>query len=240
MPWPAAGGVVRKYESPRRGALAGWIEAEARQRDLQLAPGAAKEHGRADRRPRRPQTTSSAATRPGSPRWSWTSSRSTRHGARSPPTTSGRSSPRPFPARSGRSPTPIGERRDRGRAGAPRPAPRRHAGTRPAGGPPPARPRAARAGRSAGRRRTPRRPPARAMGINSEFRAQTLAGQAKAWTTTELAAALDGLVELDAMVKGAPGSRAGRRAAATGVQPVGACDRADAGRGDRRELARAP
>ena len=38
----AAGGTIRKYESPRRGALAGWIENEARQRGVQLAPGAAK------------------------------------------------------------------------------------------------------------------------------------------------------------------------------------------------------
>jgi DNA polymerase III delta subunit len=47
---------------------------------------------------------------------------------------------------------------------------------------------------------------ARVMGINSEFRAKTLAGQARRWTTDELAAALAGLVELDAMVKGVPGS----------------------------------
>jgi hypothetical protein len=33
-----------------------------------------------------------------------------------------------------------------------------------------------------------------------------LRDQAKAWTTPELVAALDGLVDLDAMVKGAPGS----------------------------------
>jgi hypothetical protein len=44
------------------------------------------------------------------------------------------------------------------------------------------------------------------MGIASEYRAQTLAAQAKAWTSVELVAALDGLVELDAMVKGAPGA----------------------------------
>jgi len=49
---------------------------------------------------------------------------------------------------------------------------------------------------------------ARAMGINSEFRARTLAGQTRNWTTGELTAALSGLVELDAMVKGAPGSEA--------------------------------
>ena len=57
---------------------------------------------------------------------------------------------------------------------------------------------------------------AKAVGINNEFRAKTLSGQARAWTTTELTAALDGLVELDARVKGAPGleiSEAQRRLA---------------------------
>jgi len=49
---------------------------------------------------------------------------------------------------------------------------------------------------------------ARAMGITSEFRAKTLGVQARRWTTDELAAALADLVELDAMVKGAPGSEA--------------------------------
>ena len=43
------------------------------------------------------------------------------------------------------------------------------------------------------------------MGIASEFRARTLSGQAANWTTFELNAALDGLVELDAAVKGAQG-----------------------------------
>ncbi len=47
---------------------------------------------------------------------------------------------------------------------------------------------------------------AKAMGIASEYRARTLAGQARRWTTVELTRALEGLVELDAMVKGAPGS----------------------------------
>jgi DNA polymerase III delta subunit len=46
---------------------------------------------------------------------------------------------------------------------------------------------------------------ARVMGITSEFRAKTLAGQARKWTTEGLASALEGLVELDARVKGAPG-----------------------------------
>jgi DNA polymerase III delta subunit len=46
----------------------------------------------------------------------------------------------------------------------------------------------------------------RAMGIASEFRMEKLRDQAKLWTTAELVAALDGLVELDAMVKGMPGA----------------------------------
>ena len=39
----AAGGDVRRFESPREGALAAWIDSEARDRDVRLAPGAAKE-----------------------------------------------------------------------------------------------------------------------------------------------------------------------------------------------------
>jgi DNA polymerase III delta subunit len=46
---------------------------------------------------------------------------------------------------------------------------------------------------------------ARAMGINSEFRAKTLATQARAWNVRDLTAALEGLVTLDAMVKGVAG-----------------------------------
>lgn len=46
---------------------------------------------------------------------------------------------------------------------------------------------------------------ARAMGINSEFRAKTLAAQARRWGGDELRVALEGLVVLDAMTKGVPG-----------------------------------
>ena len=49
---------------------------------------------------------------------------------------------------------------------------------------------------------------ARAMGIASEYRAKTLASQARKWSSAELGRALEGLVELDAMVKGAPGFEA--------------------------------
>jgi DNA polymerase III delta subunit len=38
-----AGGEVRRFESPKEGALAAWIDSEARDRDVRLAPGAAKE-----------------------------------------------------------------------------------------------------------------------------------------------------------------------------------------------------
>jgi DNA polymerase III delta subunit len=39
----AAGGEVRRFESPKEGALAAWIDNEARDRDVRLAPGAARE-----------------------------------------------------------------------------------------------------------------------------------------------------------------------------------------------------
>lgn len=73
---------------------------------------------------------------------------------------------------------------------------------------------------------------AREMGITSEFRAKTLAAQARRWTTDELAAALRGLVELDAMVKGVPGvpgDTAQRRLAFT----LWVRDHVDAGTGAR-------
>lgn len=50
---------------------------------------------------------------------------------------------------------------------------------------------------------------AMAMGIKSEFRARRLAEQARKWRTDELIAAIDGLLELDAVVKGAPGRGGG-------------------------------
>jgi DNA polymerase III delta subunit len=49
----------------------------------------------------------------------------------------------------------------------------------------------------------------KAMGVNSEYRMGKLREQARVWTTAELIAALDGLVELDAMVKGMPGEERG-------------------------------
>jgi DNA polymerase III delta subunit len=50
---------------------------------------------------------------------------------------------------------------------------------------------------------------AMATGIKSDFRASRLAAQARRWRTEELVRAIDGLVELDAVVKGAPGRGGG-------------------------------
>ena len=50
---------------------------------------------------------------------------------------------------------------------------------------------------------------AQPMGIKSEYRASRLAAQARRWRPDELVAAIDGLVELDAVVKGAPGRGGG-------------------------------
>ena len=61
----------------------------------------------------------------------------------------------------------------------------------------------------------------RAMKIASEFRMRNLAAQARAWSVDELRAALDGLLELDAMVKGAPRSDRRPRPAPPRVPPVG-------------------
>ena len=39
----AAGGEIRKYEAPKEGGLAAWLEARARERSVPLGPGAARE-----------------------------------------------------------------------------------------------------------------------------------------------------------------------------------------------------
>ncbi len=73
------------------------------------------------------------------------------------------------------------------------------------------------------------------------FRVEKLVGQARRWTSSELEDALDGLLELDAMVKGAPGAGAseGQRRLAFAVWlrdrvAPGAGDRALTGTADSR------
>jgi DNA polymerase-3 subunit delta len=198
------GGVIRKFESPRRGALAGWIEAEAATRGLRLAPGAARTlaeriGGFVDLNDveRRHQTRIAsseldklALLRGSEP--------ITPEDVRALVAEAVPGSVWAFT-------DAVGERRgaaalellDRLIDDTPEPIlltvlHRRirellEIGDRLAGGE-----RLATA--------------AKAMGIASDYRAQTLAAQAGRWTIEELTAALDGLVELDAMIKGAPGS----------------------------------
>jgi DNA polymerase III delta subunit len=200
----AAGGVIRRFDSPRRGALAGWIEAEARGRGLLLGPGTAKAlaeriGGFVDLNDveRRHQTriASIELDKLGLYRGS------------APITAEDVAAlvAEAVPGSVWAFTDAVGERRgpaaltllERLFDETPEPVllavlHRRvrellELGDRLAGGE-----RLAAA--------------AKAMGIASEFRAQTLAAQAKLWTTVGLTAALDGLVELDAMVKGAPGA----------------------------------
>lgn len=200
----AAGGAVRKFDSPRRGALAGWIEVEARQRGLQLAPGTAKAlaeriGGFVDLNDveRRHQTRIASMELDKLALY--------RGAAPIGPDDVRALVAEAVPASVWAFTDAVGERRtqvaldllDRLLEDTPEPVllavlHRRirellELGDRLAAGE-----RLAAA--------------AKAMGIASDYRAQMLAAQAKAWTTSELTAALDGLVELDAMVKGAPGA----------------------------------
>jgi DNA polymerase III delta subunit len=200
----AAGGTVRRYESPRRAALAGWIETEARQRSMHLASGAAK--ALADRIgglvdlndvERRHQTRIASleleklALYRGDAAVTADDVKALVAEA--------------VPGSVWAFTDAVGERRagaalallERLLDGTPEPVllavlHRRVRELLEVGD------RLAEGERLAAA--------ARAMGIANDFRAQTLAGQAKFWTTVELTAALDGLLELDAMVKGAPGS----------------------------------
>ncbi len=200
----AAGGAVRKFDSPRRGALAGWIEAEARQRGLQLAPGTAKAlaeriGGFVDLNDieRRHQTRIASMELDKLALY--------RGSAPIGPDDVRALVAEAVPASVWAFTDAIGERRaqvaldllDRLQEDTPEPVllavlHRRVREVLELGA------------RLAGGERLPAA--AKAMGIASDYRAQTLAAQAKAWTTPELTTAIDGLVELDAMVKGAPGA----------------------------------
>jgi DNA polymerase III delta subunit len=200
----AAGGAIRRFDSPRRGALAGWIEAEARQRGLQLAPGAAKAlaeriGGFVDLNDveRRHQTRIASLELDKLGLYRGTTAIT----ADDVVALVAEAVPGSVWAFT----DAVGERRGAAALGllellideTPEPVllavlHRRvrellELGDRVASGE-----RLAAAAKS--------------MGIASEYRAQTLAAQARHWTTDELIAAIDGLLELDAMVKGAPGA----------------------------------
>lgn len=200
----AAGGTVRKFDSPRRGALAGWIEAEARQRGLQLAPGTAKAlaeriGGFVDLNDveRRHQTRIASMELDKLALY--------RGAAPIGPDDVRALVAEAVPASVWAFTDAIGERRaqvaldllDRLLQDTPEPVLLAVLHRR-------VRELLELGDRLVAGERLPAA--AKAMGIASDYRAQTLAAQAKAWTTPELTAALDGLVELDAMVKGAPGA----------------------------------
>ncbi len=200
----AAGGTVRKFDSPRRGALAGWVEAEARGRGLPLAAGAARAlaeriGGFVDLNDveRRYQTRIAAMELDKLALYRGTAP-ITADDVRALVAEA-------VPASVWAFTDAIGERRalaavdllDRLLDDTPEPVLLAVLHRR-------VRELLELGDRLAAGERLPAA--ARAMGIGNDYRAQTLAAQAKAWTTADLTAALDGLVELDAMVKGSPGT----------------------------------
>jgi DNA polymerase III delta subunit len=200
----AAGGTVRKFDSPRRGALASWIEAEARSRGLELAAGAAKAlaervGGFVDLNDVERRHQSRIA--------SMELDKLALYRGSAPITVDDVRAlvAEAVPASVWAFTDAVGERRaqqaidllDRLLEDTPEPVLLAVLHRR-------VRELLELGDRLAGGERLPAA--AKAMGIASDYRAQTLATQAKAWTTTELTATLDGLVELDAMVKGAPGA----------------------------------
>lgn len=200
----ASGGTVRKFESPRRGALAGWIEAEARGRGLDLAAGAAKAlaervGGFVDLNDveRRHQTRIASME---------LDKLALYRGATAITADDVRTLvAEAVPASVWAFTDAIGERRteaaldllERLLDDTPEPVLLAVLHRR-------VRELLELGDRLGAGERLPAA--ARAMGIASDYRAQTLASQARAWTSAELAAALDGVLELDAMVKGALGA----------------------------------
>ena len=198
----AAGGVVRKFETPKAGSLAGWIENEAREQGVTLEPGAAKEiaqrlgafvtQGDVERRTQTwvaaGELTKLAIYRDGGP----VSVDDVRALV-----------PEAIPASVWAFSDAVGERqRDKALAilarlldVTPEPVLTTILHRR-------VRELLEMNDRLGSGERLPTA--AKAMGINNEFRAKTLAEQSHAWTVPELHAALDGVLDLDAMVKGAP------------------------------------
>ena len=217
----AAGGYVREFQSPKGDSLAGWIEREARERGIDLGPGAANElaervggfvqqndaERRSRRGPRRSELDKLALYRGPAP--------ITVDDVRALVAEA-------VPGTVWGFVDAVGERQGR-------PGRWRCSRTCSTTTPEPVllvvlhrRVRELlEIGDRVGERRDACRPSPRRMGIKSEFRVQDLRGQAAGWTIAELTDALDGLLELDAMVKHAPGAGRGRRAAPTGVHALG-------------------
>jgi DNA polymerase III delta subunit len=199
----AGGGAIRQFKSPREGALSGWIEAEARERGLQLAPGAAKALAeRVGGFVREADAERSQQTRIASMELD---KLALYRGAEPISTDDIRALvAEAVPGSVWAFTDAVAERRvqralealDRLLETTPEPVLLAvlHRRVR-------------ELIETGDRLRSGERLPAvgKAMGVNSEYRMEKLRDQAKLWTTEELIAALDGLVELDAMVKGVPG-----------------------------------
>ncbi len=199
----AAGGTVRGFKSPREGALAGWVEAEARERGMQLAPGAAKTLAeRVGGFVREADAERSQQTRIASMELDKLALY--RGEAPISPDDVRALVAEAVPGSVWAFTDAVAERRveralealDRLLETTPEPVLLAvlHRRVR-------------ELIETGDRLRSGERLPAvgKAMGVSSEFRMEKLRDQAKLWTTDELIAALDGLVELDAMVKGVPG-----------------------------------
>jgi DNA polymerase III delta subunit len=199
----AGGGTVRQFKSPREGALAGWIEAESRERALQLAPGAAKTLAeRVGGFVREADAERSQQTRIASMELD----KLALYRGTEPisPDDVRALVAEAVPGSVWAFTDAVAERRvqralealDRLLETTPEPVLLAvlHRRVR-------------ELIETGDRLRSGERLPAvgKAMGVSSEFRMEKLRDQAKLWSTDELIAALDGLVELDAMVKGVPG-----------------------------------
>jgi len=203
----AAGGSVRQFASPKGGALSGWIESEARERGMHLLPGTAKvlaervggfvQEGDAERR----QQTRSA---------SMELDKLSLYRGDAPigPDDVRALTAEAVPGSVWAFTDAVGERRveqalgwlDRLLEATPEPVLLAVLHRR-------VRELIETSDRLSDGERLPEI--GKAMGVNSQFRMEKLRDQARVWTTLELVAALDGLVELDVMVKGVPGADRG-------------------------------
>ena len=216
----AAGGEVRRSRRPKAGSLTGWIENEARERASTSAParprsspsGSALRHAGRRRPPRQDLLAAGELDEAGP---------LPRRRRRSPSTTSGPSSPEAIPASIWAFIDAVGERQRDKALDAAGPAARRDARADPDDGPPPADPRAARDRRPDRVGRAPAGGGARRWAINSRSGRRPWPARPAAGRSPELQAALEGVLELDAMVKGAPDTGAGRGAASAGVHALG-------------------
>jgi hypothetical protein len=193
-----------RVQGPKEGQLAAWIGERAKERGIPLAEGAAKELATTRSAGSCARATSTVAVQGALAVNELEKLALYRPGTPVTPEN------RPRARRGGRPRLDLGDARRGGLAQGARGGdaldrlPRRDARAGHPGRAPPPDPRAARADRPPGREGTALPAAARAMGIRSEFRARTLAAARRVRGRCELEDALEGLLELDALVKSAP------------------------------------